>query len=32
MAEGRILRSGVPKQLVDDPEVRRHYLGERFSL
>jgi lipopolysaccharide export system ATP-binding protein len=32
MAEGRILRSGNPRQLVDDPEVRRHYLGERFSL
>jgi lipopolysaccharide export system ATP-binding protein len=32
MAEGRILRSGKPKQLVDDPEVRRHYLGDRFSL
>lgn len=32
MAEGRILKSGNPRQLVDDPEVRRHYLGERFSL
>ena len=32
MAEGRILRSGNPRELVDDPEVRRHYLGERFSL
>jgi len=32
MAEGRILKSGVPKELVDDPDVRRHYLGERFSL
>lgn len=32
MAEGKILRSGNPRELVDDPEVRRHYLGERFSL
>ena len=32
MAEGKILRSGDPRQLVDDPDVRRHYLGERFSL
>lgn len=32
MAEGRILRSGDPKQLVADPDVRRLYLGERFSL
>ena len=32
MAEGRILKSGGPKELVEDPEVRHHYLGERFSL
>lgn len=32
MAEGRILRSGQPNELVEDPEVRRLYLGERFSL
>ena len=32
MAEGRILRSGNPQELVEDPEVRRNYLGERFSL
>lgn len=32
MSEGRILRSGSPADLVADPEVRRHYLGERFSL
>ncbi|HEX8286903.1 MAG TPA: LPS export ABC transporter ATP-binding protein [Pyrinomonadaceae bacterium] len=32
MAEGKILRSGVPQQLVEDPDVRRLYLGERFSL
>lgn len=32
MAEGQILRSGDPQMLVEDPEVRRLYLGERFSL
>lgn len=32
MAEGRILKSGAPGELVDDPEVRRLYLGERFAL
>ncbi len=32
MAEGKILRSGNPLDLVEDPEVRRLYLGERFSL
>jgi len=32
LAEGRILRSGQPEELVEDAEVRRLYLGERFSL
>ena len=32
MSEGRILRSGSPDQLVKDPDVRRLYLGERFTL
>jgi lipopolysaccharide export system ATP-binding protein len=32
MAEGRILRAGAPAELVEDAEVRRLYLGERFSL
>ncbi len=32
MTEGRILRSGLPEQLVADADVRRLYLGERFSL
>lgn len=32
MAEGKILRTGNPLDLVADPEVRRLYLGERFSL
>lgn len=29
---GRIFASGVPEQLALDPEVRRIYLGESFSL
>ena len=32
MAEGRILKSGDPAELVQDPDVRRLYLGERFAL
>ena len=32
MSEGRILRSGKPESLVEDPDVRRLYLGERFTL
>jgi lipopolysaccharide export system ATP-binding protein len=30
--EGRIFRQGTPEQLGSDPEVRRVYLGESFSL
>ena len=30
--EGRIFRTGTPEQLGNDPEVRRVYLGESFSL
>lgn len=32
MAEGKILKNGNPNELVEDEEVRRLYLGERFSL
>ncbi len=32
MAEGKILRSGQPNELVQDEDVRRLYLGERFKL
>ena len=32
MAEGRILKQGRPQELVEDADVRRIYLGERFSL
>jgi lipopolysaccharide export system ATP-binding protein len=32
MAEGRIFRSGAPKELTEDPEVRRLYLGEKFRM
>jgi lipopolysaccharide export system ATP-binding protein len=30
--DGRIFRQGQPGQLAGDPEVRRVYLGESFSL
>lgn len=32
MHEGVVLMEGTPKEIVDDDEVRRVYLGERFSL
>ncbi len=32
MAEGKILRTGSPQELVEDADVRRLYLGERFTL
>ncbi|HVT51180.1 MAG TPA: LPS export ABC transporter ATP-binding protein [Dongiaceae bacterium] len=30
--EGHVLREGTPREIVRDPQVRRVYLGERFSL
>ncbi|MFZ5790125.1 MAG: LPS export ABC transporter ATP-binding protein [Pseudomonadota bacterium] len=30
--EGSVLREGSPAEIVRDPDVRRVYLGERFSL
>ena len=32
MTDGKILRSGRPEELINDPDVRRLYLGERFTL
>ena len=32
MSEGKILRAGSPNELINDSEVRRLYLGERFTL
>jgi lipopolysaccharide export system ATP-binding protein len=32
LAEGKILRAGQPSELVEDADVRRLYLGERFTL
>jgi ABC-type lipopolysaccharide export system ATPase subunit len=32
MADGQILREGEPRELTEDPEVRRLYLGERFRM
>ncbi len=30
--EGRILKQGTSELLADDPEVRKRYLGEKFTL
>ena len=30
--EGRVIKEGVPADIVADADVRRVYLGERFSL
>ena len=30
--EGRVLAAGTPQQIIDNPEVRRVYLGEHFRL
>jgi lipopolysaccharide export system ATP-binding protein len=30
--EGQVLREGTPSEIVEDVDVRRVYLGERFSL
>ena len=30
--EGRILLSGTSRELAEDPEARRIYLGEEFEL
>ena len=32
MAEGKIFRSGAPRDLTEDAEVRRLYLGEKFRM
>lgn len=32
LSDGKILRSGSPQDLIADADVRRLYLGERFSL
>ena len=30
--EGHVLTQGTPDEIVNNPDVRRHYLGEEFSL
>jgi lipopolysaccharide export system ATP-binding protein len=32
IAEGKVLTEGNPDHIINNPEVRRVYLGERFSL
>jgi lipopolysaccharide export system ATP-binding protein len=30
--EGHVLTQGTPREIVNNPDVRRHYLGEEFTL
>jgi lipopolysaccharide export system ATP-binding protein len=30
--DGQVLMEGLPDEIVGNPDVRRVYLGERFSL
>ena len=30
--DGNVLTHGSPQQIIQNPEVRRHYLGEQFTL
>ena len=32
ISDGKVLTSGQPDQIVDDPSVRRVYLGEHFKM
>jgi lipopolysaccharide export system ATP-binding protein len=32
LSDGKVLKDGKPKDLASDPEVRRNYLGERFTF
>jgi lipopolysaccharide export system ATP-binding protein len=32
MADGKIFRAGGPRELTEDPEVRRLYLGDKFRM
>ena len=32
IAEGKILVSGTPKEIIENPVARREYLGEKFKL
>lgn len=32
LADGMILKHGLPSEIAEDPDIRRVYLGERFKL
>jgi lipopolysaccharide export system ATP-binding protein len=32
LADGMIMKQGLPQEIAEDPDIRRVYLGERFKL
>ena len=32
LADGMIMKHGLPSEIAEDPDIRRLYLGERFRL
>ncbi len=32
LADGMIMKHGLPQEIADDPDIRRVYLGDRFKL
>jgi len=32
ISEGRVLSEGTPTEIVDNPQVRKVYLGEHFRM
>lgn len=31
VCEGRVIKSGTPEELINDPDAKRYYLGENFT-
>jgi lipopolysaccharide export system ATP-binding protein len=32
MSEGKVFKEGVPEELVNDADVRKHYLGTMYEF